>query len=127
MFRSGPMANAARAAAADHGAERPVAKAQQDGDRGGAAVALARLREGVDLDDLADEVAREVDEMGALLVQLAAGERRISPPGNPVGRADPMRGEAEYGFAFQEALRAATEGRYRFMYPTEVTTPVSRK
>src|SRR5882762_402943 len=97
--------------AADHRPQCSTAEAQQDRNRRGAAVTFgAWLLERADLGHFADEVAREVDEMRALLVQLPAGEGGISPPGNTVCPAHPVRGKAEHYFALQQASHAPDRG-----------------
>src|SRR6267378_193980 len=97
--------------AADHRPQDSIAKAQQDRDRRGAAVSLGVwLRERADLGHFPDEVAREIDEMRALLVQLPAGEGGISPPGDTVRASYPVRGEAEDRFALEQASHAPDRG-----------------
>src|SRR5207302_7186543 len=97
-----------REAAADDRPQRAAAEAKEDRYCGSAAgTVFGRLRLGVDLGDLADEMPRQVDEMGALLVELPAGKRRISPPGDAIRRPDPVADEAEGGLALEQALRPA--------------------
>src|ERR1700687_493487 len=90
-------------ATAEHRPESSILESQQNRDRGiPCSVLCQRLRKSAHLGNFTDQIARQIDQMRALLVQLPTRKGGICPPGHPVGCAHPMPNKTEHCFGLEE-------------------------